>query len=114
MKGTRVRQYRIGLAVVILSSFLVGCTTSATSRYFGQTIAPTDNVLRYISGSEPESLDPQFVTGQPEARIMMAIYDGLVEYHPITMEPIPAIAESWELSSDGTEYLFQLRKDTKF
>jgi oligopeptide transport system substrate-binding protein len=70
--------------------------------------------MRYTTGSEPESLDPQFVTGQPEARIMMAIYDGLVEYHPKTMEPIPAIAESWELNKDGTEYIFHLRKNAKF
>jgi oligopeptide transport system substrate-binding protein len=70
--------------------------------------------MRYVSGSEPESLDTQFVTGQPEARIMMALYDGLVEYHPKTMEPIPAIAESWEVGTDGTEYLFHLRKNAKF
>src|SRR5262249_17911617 len=31
-----------------------------------------------------------------------------------TMEPIPAIAESWELSKDGTEYIFHLRKNAKF
>jgi oligopeptide transport system substrate-binding protein len=97
-----------------LSSFLISCSTQATSRYFGKTVAPSDNTLRYISGSEPESLDPQFVTGQPEARVMMAIYDGLVEYHPKTMEPIPAIAESWELNKDGTEYIFHLRKTAKF
>ena len=30
------------------------------------------------------------------------------------MEPIPAIAERWEPSSDGTEYLFHLRKNAKF
>ncbi|MDQ3323043.1 MAG: peptide ABC transporter substrate-binding protein, partial [Acidobacteriota bacterium] len=53
-------------------------------------------------------------TGQPEARIMMALYDGLVEYHPKTMEPIPAIAERWEVGTDGTEYLFHLRKNAKF
>ena len=45
---------------------------------------------------------------------MMAMYDGLVEYHPKTMEPIPAIAESWEMSPDGTEYMFHLRKNAKF
>ena len=103
-----------GIALIILSSFLASCTTSANNRYFGKTVAPTDNIMRYISGSEPESLDPQFVTGQPEARIMIAIYDGLVEYHPKTMEPIPAIAESWETSPDGTEYIFHLRKNAKF
>src|SRR5215213_4707 len=113
---TRIRlfQFRSILVIVILSSFLISCSTQANSRYFGKTVAPTDNTLRYISGSEPESLDPQFVTGQPEARIMMALYDGLVEYHPKTMEPIPAVAESWELNKDGTEYIFHLRKNAKF
>lgn len=107
-------QFRRVLAFFILSLFLVGCSTHKTTQYFGQTAVPKNNVLRYISGSEPESLDPQFVTGQPEARLMMAIYDGLVEYHPKTMDPIPAIAESWELSPDGTEYIFNLRKNAKF
>ncbi len=113
---TRIRffQFRSILAIVILSSFLISCSTQANSRFFGKTEVPKDNIMRYVSGSEPESLDPQFVTGQPEARIMMAIYDALVEYHPKTMEPIPAIAESWDLSPDGTEYIFHLRKTAKF
>lgn len=100
--------------VLIAALFISGCTSSASNRYWGRTVAPTDNVLRYISGSEPESLDPAVGTGQPEARLYMAIYDGLLEFHPKTMEPIPAIAESWETSSDGTEYLFHLRKNGKF
>ena len=107
-------QTRLGTLLLAVSLFLGGCTSSASNRYWGKTVAPTDNVLRYISGSEPESLDPAFGTGQPEARIYMALYDGLLEYHPKTMEPIPAIAESWEISADGTEYLFHLRKNAKF
>ena len=107
-------QFRSILVIVVLSSFVAGCMTSAKSQYFGQTQPPKDNVLRYISGSEPESLDPQIGTGQPDARIYGALYDGLVEYHPKTMEPIPAIAESWEVGTDGTEYLFHLRKTAKF
>ncbi len=47
-------------------------------------------------------------------RILIALYDGLVEYDPKTMEPIPSIAESWELSPDGTEYPFHLRHNAKF
>ncbi|HEX8289936.1 MAG TPA: peptide ABC transporter substrate-binding protein [Pyrinomonadaceae bacterium] len=107
-------QLRAGLAIIVLSSFLISCSTQATARFWGQTKAPKEQVLRYISGSEPESLDPQVPTGQPEARVLMAFYDGLVEYHPKTMDPIPAIAESWEPSADGTEYTFHLRKNAKF
>ncbi len=114
MARISLNQTRLVLALVFLSLLTASCTSSAKSRYFGLAQTPKDNVLRYISGSEPESLDPQFGTGQPEARIYLALYEGLVEYHPKTMEPIPAIAESWEIGKDGTEYLFHLRKNAKF
>jgi oligopeptide transport system substrate-binding protein len=107
-------QVRLVIAVISLSLFISACTSSATSRYWGKTEPPAENVLRYISGSEPESLDPQVPTGQPEARVLMALYDGLVEYHPKTMDPIPALAESWKISPDGTEFIFNIRKGAKF
>ncbi|HEX8370822.1 MAG TPA: peptide ABC transporter substrate-binding protein [Pyrinomonadaceae bacterium] len=107
-------QTSLVIALVILSLFISSCSSSADNRFWGKTQAPKDNVFRYISGSEPESLDPALGTGQPEARIYMALYDGLVEYHPKTMEPIPGLAENWEVSRDGTEYLFHLRKTGKF
>jgi oligopeptide transport system substrate-binding protein len=98
----------------LASVIYTGCSTEATSRYYGKTEAPKDDVLRYISGSEPESLDPPVATGQPEARIMMALYDSLVEYDPKTLDPIPSVAESWEIGSGGTEYVFHLRKNARF
>jgi len=113
---TRIRfiQFRSILALIVLSAFLISCSTKATTRYWGQTSAPKENVLRYISGSEIESLDPAVTNSQVDARMLIALYDGLVEYHPKTMEPIPGIAESWDTSSDGTEYLFHLRQNAKF
>ena len=102
------------LVLVFSAWFLSSCATEASSRYYGKTEAPKDNMLRYVSGSEPDSLDPAVATGQPEARVMMALYDSLVEYHPKTMDPIPSVAESWEIGSGGTEYIFHLRKNVVF
>jgi len=93
---------------------LSGCSRTVTTRYFGLTSAPKDNIMRYVTGDEPESLDPPVSNSQPDSRIYTALYEGLVEYDPKTMEPIPAIAESWELNKDGTEYLFHLRHNAKF
>ena len=114
MRAANWSVFRVGLAIVIVSSFLTSCATEATSRFYGKTEAPDEQVLRYVSGSEPESLDPAVPTGQPEARVLMALYDGLIEYHPKTMEPIPGIAESWEVSPDATEYIFHLRDNATF
>ena len=108
------RRTRLGIGLILLSSFLIGCSTKASTQYWGQVKVPDENVLRYITGSEPESLDPQFVTGQPEARILIGLYDRLVEYHPKTMQPIPAMATHWEVSDDGIEYTFYLRENGKF
>jgi oligopeptide transport system substrate-binding protein len=82
----------------ILALLLAGCMSSAKGKYFGRTSPPADNVLRYVSGTEPETLDPQLPDGQPEARIFMALYEGLVEYGPKDQQPIPSIAKSWEIS----------------
>ena len=114
MKERQFSGFQRLLTLIALVSFAAGCTTSASSRYFGQTSPQKANVLRYISGGEIESLDPPITNSQPDARILIALFDGLVEYHPKTMEPIPGIAESWETSSDGTEYLFHLRHNAKF
>ncbi|HEX6126834.1 MAG TPA: ABC transporter substrate-binding protein, partial [Pyrinomonadaceae bacterium] len=114
MKITRPSSMRSAIAFLLLTSFISACTSSASSKYFGKTIVAKDNVLRYVTGSEPDSIDPAVATGQPEARLMMALYDALVEYHPKTMEPMPGIAESWEVGAGGTEYLFHLRRNATF
>ena len=102
------------LSFLVLCLFLSGCFVSAKGRYFGHTVPPKDNVVRYVTGSEPETLDPQISSGQPEARIYMAIYEGLVEYGPKDMQPIPAIAKSWEISPNVDEFIFHLRDNAKW
>ena len=105
---------RVFAVVAIIASLLAGCSLSVKSKYFGKTVPPADNVLRYITGPEPETLDPQLPDGQPEARILMALYDGLVEYGPKDQQPIPAIAKSWEVSPNVDEFIFHLRENAKW
>jgi len=104
-------------AVLVLSASLIsaGCAASAGNQmFFGKTVPPADNVMRYVSGSEPETLDPAISDGQPEARIYMALYEGLVEYDPRTTAPIPALAERWEVNKDSSELTFHLRHNGRF
>src|SRR5918911_1087907 len=109
-KAARLVAFALASALLAAS-----CTTrAAKSEYFGKMEPPEGEVLRYITGSEPESLDPQMSSGQPEARIDMALYDGLAEYHPKTMEPIPSIAERWTIDEDASEFVYFLRHDAKF
>jgi oligopeptide transport system substrate-binding protein len=107
---------RFATVLIILGCLIAaGCLASArNSSFFGKTDPPGENVLRYVSGSEPESLDPQIPNNQNEARISLALFEGLAEYDPKTSEPIPALAERWEVNKDWSEVVFYLRRDGRF
>jgi len=113
--AARSSRLRITVVIIGLSLITAGCAAFAGNReFFGKTDPPRDNILRYVSGSEPESLDPQISDGQPEARIYMALFEGLVEYDPKTTVPIPALAERWEINNDSSEFTFHLRHNGRF
>jgi oligopeptide transport system substrate-binding protein len=80
---------------------------------FGKTLeAPAD--LRLANGTEPKSLDPELTTGEPEHVLAQALFEGLTRLDGKTLKPAPGVAESWELSPDGTVYTFKLRANARW
>ncbi len=106
------------LAILAIAAVVFGtisCRALATNEeFFGKTTPPERNIFRYVNGGEPESLDPALSSGQPEARIYMALYEGLVEYDPKSLNAIPAIAERWDINNDSSEFVFHLRKNARW
>ena len=49
-----------------------------------------------------------------EAELFTALYEGLFSYHPLTMQPVPALAESWKLSDDKKQWTFTLREGARY
>jgi ABC-type oligopeptide transport system substrate-binding subunit len=110
-----VKRPAFGILALLASACVGACASpAAESEFFGTLEPPEGQVLRYITGSEPESLDPHVATGQPESRIFMALYDGLTEYDPKTTLPIPAIAERWDVNEDSSEFVFHLRRAARW
>jgi oligopeptide transport system substrate-binding protein len=62
-----------------------------------------------LNGAEPESLDPAIITGQPDSRVVLGLFEGLTRPDAKTARPIPGLAERWEISPDGKIYTFHLR-----
>ncbi len=91
---------------------LLGAGAGIAWSFLGSDLPPAD--FTFINPSEVKSVDPSLITGQPEGRIAMAIHEGLLRYHPETLEPIPAIAKSWEISDDGLVYTLHLRDNAKW
>jgi len=97
------RQLRQVAALAILVGLAIGAAT-----VLGAARLPrADFVLN--NATEIQSMDPHTVTGIPEGRVMRAIYEGLTVKHPQTLEALPGMAESWEVSDDGLHYRFHMR-----
>jgi len=115
MAGVYLKQLITGLAITSLVFGVISCRALATNEeFFGKTTPPARNLLRYVNGPEPETLDPAVSSGAPEAHIYMALYEGLVEYHPKSLNAIPAIAERWDVNNDSSELVFHLRKNARW
>ncbi|MCB1810965.1 MAG: peptide ABC transporter substrate-binding protein [Candidatus Competibacteraceae bacterium] len=65
-------------------------------------------VLRIGNVGEPKTLDPHFVSGVWENRIVGDLFMGLTTEGP-DASTIPGAAESWTVSDDGLVYTFKLR-----
>ena len=111
-------KFRQILGLVLLASLACAnysCTVvSSKEDFFGSTTPPERNILRYVTGDEPESLDPAISNGQPEARLYMALFEGLVEYDLKTLNPVPALAERWQINNDSSEFTFYLRNNGRW
>ena len=62
------------------------------------------------NGANPQSLDPTQITGVPEHRIYMALFEGLVSEDPKTCKAIPGVAESWTYSNNNSVITFKIRQ----
>ncbi|HQJ26417.1 MAG TPA: ABC transporter substrate-binding protein, partial [Thermoleophilia bacterium] len=61
-----------------------------------------------------DSLNPFLGYTGVSYHIFFLNYDRLVRYDADTMEPVPGIAESWDVSDDGKTWTFHIRKGVKW
>ncbi len=109
-----MKYYRLISPVLCLLTstlvFNIGCAKRESAVAQGNRTG----VFHYSVGSESSDLDPHLVTGLGDAKIIAALFEPLVTFEPVTLEPKPALAERWEISPDGLTYTFHLRADAKW
>ena len=66
-----------------------------------------------MADNDPTTLDPAVSTETTSAQYIMEIFSGLLKLDK-NLEPVKDIAQSWDISHDGTIYTFHLRQDVKF
>ena len=79
-----------------------------------KAISPVDSglekqIFHFGNGSEPQGIDPHIVTGVPEHHILISLCEGLTTPNPGPGGNLPGAAQSWSISNDGKEYIFNLQ-----
>lgn len=102
----------------------LGLASLAWAVSFG-TLPKAD--FTFDNGNEIRTADPSKATGQPENRVINALFEGLLrtlpdegwekKYGPgenVPMTPHGAMAERFEVSEDGRTYTFHMRKGAQW
>ncbi|MCC2316714.1 ABC transporter substrate-binding protein [Cellulomonas chengniuliangii] len=111
---------RLPLALLTVGTLLLsGCAGGESSGGGGgSNAAPTDGVLRLgVLNDIGQPPDPDVYYSGNGLAITTNAYEGLVRYEAGNHDEatiVPSLAESWEVSSDFTEYTFVLRKGVTF
>lgn len=107
---------------VIASSLLViisltggGCfLDQEIEPYYGRVVVPRAQEFRWSDGGLPQTFDPALAAAPPDTDAVRAIFEGLTEYDPHTLAPVPGVAARWEASADNLEWTFYLRQDARW
>lgn len=70
-------------------------------------------VLKIGATEEPDSLSPVVAYERGAFELFMLVYDSLVCFDE-NLNPVPSLAEKWEISDDKLSWTFHLRKDVKW
>ena len=82
--------------------------------FFAETAPPKVQEFRWSNGKMPRSFDPALAAAPPETDVVRALYEGLTETDPATLQETPGVAESWTASEDSRVWTFKLRRDAKW
>lgn len=67
-----------------------------------------------VNSSRAYNLNPHTANYSSEAQILNGLYEGLFSYDPMTLEPLPALAETFRISRNQKTWTFTLRENAQF
>jgi oligopeptide transport system substrate-binding protein len=82
--------------------------------FYGRVVTPRGQEFHWSDGGLPQTFDPAFAAAPPDTDLVRAIFEGLTDYDPRTLAPVPAVATRWESSNGGRIWIFYLRDDARW
>jgi oligopeptide transport system substrate-binding protein len=107
---------RVALALLLtLMLSHAGCfLEEAVEPYAGRIVVPRSQEFHWSDGGLPQTFDPAFAAAPPDTDLVRAIFEGLTDYDPRLLTPVPAVASRWESSNGARVWTFYLRDDARW
>jgi oligopeptide transport system substrate-binding protein len=96
-------------ALIVSTSVLAGCTKKADV-----VKEQVPQVLDYYTVDEPETLDAQQMTGQPDFQIANMFIESLTRFGKEEGKYEPGVAKKWSVDAATNTWTFELNKDAKW
>jgi peptide/nickel transport system substrate-binding protein len=101
-------------AAVLLVATMIAAGTPAALTSAGTEAEPVPGgTVVHATDADPAALLPNLSTGVTDHIVSCKIYDALISLDR-NLEPVPMLAESWEISPDGLTVTFNLRDNVRF
>lgn len=117
IKKSRLIRWHTPVASLLLvtMSLTGGCFLDhQVEQYYGRVAAPHAQEFRWSDGGLPQVFDPALAAVPPDTDAVRAMFEGLTEYDPQSLAPVPGVASRWESSADNREWTFYLRRDARW
>lgn len=99
-------------SMMALHGMVGGADISAASRQDAEPVA--GGTLRLGVQADPAELDPHKTSLTAAWHVIEHVYETLVTVGETLDSPVPGLAETWDISTDGTTYTFNLRQGVVF
>src|ERR1700716_2103182 len=105
-----ILSHRLGgaFAISALALVLASCNSGPLAQ--GPRLAKSQS-LRVLLEDQPQTLDPGQTQYPYETAVRRVIAEPLLKPAPDLSGVMPAAAESFTVTNDGTQYIFHLRKN---
>ncbi len=116
--GKCIRCKLLPIALCLLILLLTACDTGGNAQSKKLVKAPASKqiyTVPQVGVTDITTLDPALVMAadQPSMSAIQMIYTGLVQLDD-KLQVQPQLAQSWDVSADGTTYTFHLRHNLQF